>query len=85
MSWSLTWFFCIVIYLDDIIIFREKLLKPEKEIYSKVLNSYDLILEESIFIDDVIENIKGANEKGIKGIKFKSISELRKDLNECGV
>ncbi|WP_196000791.1 hypothetical protein [Clostridium sp. 1001271B_151109_B4] len=62
-------FFCIVIYLDDIIIFRKKLLNPEKEIYSKILNNCDLILEESMFRNDGIENIKGANEKGIKRIQ----------------
>ena len=68
-----------------IVSFREQLLKPEKEIYNRLLERYGLIPEESIFIDDVLENVKGAGEEGIKGIQFKNINELRKELNECGV
>ena len=73
------------LFEGGIVSFREQLLKPEKEIYNRLLERYGLIPEESIFIDDVLENVKGAGEEGIKGIQFKNINELRKELNECGV
>ena len=68
-----------------IVSFKEKLLKPEKDIYTKILEAYDLKADECIFIDDVFENVEGANKEGIKGIQFKNIKDLRKELNNCGV
>ncbi|MDU2289875.1 HAD family hydrolase [Clostridium disporicum] len=68
-----------------VVSFKEKLLKPERDIYIKILNDYDLKAEECIFIDDVLENVQGANKEGIKGIHFKNIKELREELNTCGV
>lgn len=68
-----------------VVSFKEKLLKPEKEIYTKILEAYDLKADECIFIDDVFENVEGANKEGIKGIQFKNVKDLRKELNNCGV
>lgn len=68
-----------------VVSFKEKLLKPEKEIYTKILEAYDLKAGECIFIDDVFENVEGANKEGIKGIQFKNIKDLREKLNNCGV
>lgn len=68
-----------------IVSFKEKLLKPEKDIYTKILEAYDLKASECIFIDDVLENVEGANKEGIKGIQFKNIKDLRKELSNYGV
>lgn len=55
-------------------------LKPEVEIYEKLINCYNLKPEESLFIDDIAENIKGATLCGMDVIHFKTSKELRSEL-----
>ena len=66
-----------------------KLLKPEKEIYEKFLEVFDLVPEECVFIDDVQRNIDAAVECGMYGICYTSqnsdSSELRTELEKAGV
>ena len=58
----------------------EKTRKPFSDIYEIILNRYNLIATESIFIDDNIRNIKAANKFGIKTIHFKNPLQLKTDL-----
>ncbi|NME83726.1 hypothetical protein [Clostridium sp. SM-530-WT-3G] len=37
--------------------YKEKLLKPKEVIYTKLLKRYNLIKEETVFIDDTEENV----------------------------
>ncbi len=70
-------------YFDGMVISaKEKTIKPEAEIYQKLISEYKIIPEESIFIDDTEENLKGAKEFGIKTILFSSPFELIKKLKE---
>lgn len=60
-------------------------IKPEKEIYEVLLKKYNLLPEQTIFIDDVKENIEGAKKLGIDGIHlpdFKLLLQLleKKDI-----
>lgn len=45
----------------------EKVSKPKKEIYEILLNKYDLIAEECLFIDDKAENVDAAIRVGMSG------------------
>ena len=63
----------------------EKTRKPFSDIYKIILNRYNLIASESIFIDDNIRNIKAANKFGIKTIQFKSPLQLKSDLKKSGI
>ena len=47
-------------------------LKPSPEIYDYLLNTFNLIPTETIFIDDLLVNIEGAQAKGIHGIQFQN-------------
>lgn len=68
-------------YLDGGIVSCEvKFVKPEKEIYKKLIDTYKIEPNESIFIDDLKENIDGATNVEIKTILFTSYLELRKSL-----
>jgi putative hydrolase of the HAD superfamily len=49
------------------------------------LEKYDLNPEETVFFDDLQENINGARKAGIHGIRFKSVSQAKKDLLILGV
>lgn len=71
-------------YFDDEIISCEvQLVKPEREIYELLLSRYGLQPEETIFIDDRMDNVKAAEEIGIVPFFFdrknaeKSCEELR--------
>jgi putative hydrolase of the HAD superfamily len=56
-------------YFDSIILSAfVKVEKPSEDIYNIALNRTKALIEESVFIDDKIENIEGAERLGIKGI-----------------
>jgi FMN phosphatase YigB (HAD superfamily) len=70
-------------YFDGgIISYKENLLKPESEIYSKLLDTYNLNGEECLFIDDTLVNIEAASRLGINTIHFESCEMLEKRLSE---
>jgi len=62
--------------------FKEKLMKPEKEIYEKLMTRYTIDPTESIFIDDTKENIEGAKKLGFETIFFLNPNDLRHKLDE---
>ncbi len=64
---------------------EENTIKPEPEIYQLLLERYCLIPEETIFIDDTLQNLEGAQNFGIKIIHFTGASELRKNLKGIGL
>ena len=49
---------------------EEKLLKPQKEIYERLFEKFNIKPEESYFIDDLQLNIDGAAACGMKGYCF---------------
>lgn len=64
-----------------------KLLKPEREIYEALFDTYKLDPAECIFIDDVPGNIEAGERAGMRGIVFfkSSMSYLREDLIAAGI
>ena len=63
-----------------IVSYKEKLLKPEKEIYEALLDTYSLVSEECLFIDDTKVNIDAAGKLKIKGIHLDKADNLEKYL-----
>lgn len=59
---------------------HHRLLKPDRDIYVKMLREFSLNPAECIFIDDSPENISAAKELGIEGIVFTDPASLREDL-----
>lgn len=60
---------------------QEKTRKPFFDIYKILLNRYDIIPENAIFIDDNKENITAANKFKLNGIHYKNHSQLMNDLS----
>lgn len=60
-------------------------IKPEPEIYQALLEKYDLLAEECIFVDDRPDNIEAAEKQGIKGIVFQSCEQAAAQLEQYGV
>ena len=63
-----------------IISYKEKLMKPEKVIFDKLIKKYRINPQESIFIDDTKENIESARKLGFKAIFFTNSKDLRNKL-----
>ena len=65
--------------------YREKVIKPEKEIYDLLLSKYHLNAEECVFIDDTPVNVEAAVKHGFSGICFKTKEQTDKELIGLGV
>jgi len=61
-NYEMSELFEIEFYSNDL-----KLAKPHSDIYYKALEIANIKAEETLFIDDLIENIEGANKTGIHG------------------
>lgn len=57
-----------------------KMIKPNPSIYEYILKTYHLNPEESLFIDDVKENVEAARNAGMKGIIFRNDYEEVKEF-----
>ena len=67
--------------LDGMVISgREKMAKPNAEIYHRLLQRYNLNPSECVFVDDSEVNIKGGEACGIAGIRFENAEQVRQDL-----
>ncbi len=63
---------------------EEKLLKPQKEIYERLFEKFNIKPEECYFIDDLQLNIDGAAACGMKGYCFadRNVEKLQKALDK---
>lgn len=73
-------------YMDGVVFSCEvRELKPEAAIYKKLLDTYHLEPEKSVFLDDRAENCKGAEAFGIHTIQFRDFKQAAADLEKLGV
>lgn len=59
--------------------------KPDAAIYRAALKACQAAAQESVFIDDVEENVKAAEKLGLTGIHFHNPEQLRADLGKLGI
>ena len=60
-------------------------LKPEPEIFNALLSRYSLAAQETVFIDDMPHNVKGAESVGISAIRFKNSDQCEQALKAIGL
>ena len=73
-------------YMDGgILSCKEKLIKPQPEIYARLLEIYDLIADECVFLDDLDVNVRAAKAAGLHGILFTTREAALRELAELGV
>ena len=71
---------------DGIVISGEvRLLKPDAAIYRRLLDQHDLRAEDTLFIDDVEQNVEGARAVGMHAVRFIDAATLRNDLTGYGL
>src|SRR4029079_9616577 len=63
---------------------EEKLIKPDPRIFQLLFDRYRIQPENSLFIDDNINNIKAAEKLGLKAIHFQSPAKLENELLVVG-
>jgi len=59
---------------------EEGVIKPEREIYERLLERYAVDAEKAVFIDDNAGNVRGAEELGISGMHFQTSAQLFREL-----
>jgi len=64
---------------------QEKYIKPEIEIYQKLINKYNLIPEQCVFIDDIRSFLSRARKLNMKTIWFSPDTDLRTELRNLDV
>ena len=64
---------------------RVGLIKPDPEIYKYLLEKYDVVPEEAVFIDDTEKNIEAARRLGLNTILFTGKKDADEKLEDMGV
>jgi glucose-1-phosphatase len=57
------------------------LAKPDARIYHLMLDQLQAKPEETVFVDDFIENIDGASRVGMRTVRFQRADQVLRDLN----
>ena len=60
---------------------EEKMVKPDERIYHLLLDRYHLKAENTVFIDDNLNNIIAAREIGLTAIQHKNAGQLKTELS----
>ncbi len=61
------------------------LLKPDRRIYELTLERFGLEAAQSVFIDDILANVEGAQAVGIHGIHHTDARRTREELTKLGI
>lgn len=73
-------------YVDGgILSFRDKMVKPEPEIYQLLMDRYHLKPEECVFLDDTEKNLPPAEAFGMHTVHFKDREQAVEELRKMGV
>ena len=67
---------------DKIISGREFLVKPDPQIYKLAMSRFDLVPEETLFIDDREDNIQSAQSLGFQTIHLTDPSTIKSDIKK---
>lgn len=60
-------------------------LKPSPEIFAYLLNEYELVPEETVFLDDMQHNVDGAAAMGLRALRFSNAARAEQDLKGLGL
>jgi putative hydrolase of the HAD superfamily len=60
-------------------------LKPSAAIYQYLLDTYGLVAEETLFLDDVPANAQGARDIGMHALVFTATDQAISDMRELGI
>jgi putative hydrolase of the HAD superfamily len=61
-----------------------RMIKPDPAIYQHTLRGLGVTAAESLFVDDREINVRAARELGIHALQFRSVAQLRQELEAMG-
>ncbi len=73
------------LFQDVIISYEHGLVKPDPPIYELALQRLNVSAEQSVIIDDRLENVNGGERVGMRGILFKNTMQLKDELIHLGL
>ena len=84
---AMQYFYQLQYDMFDVLVFScaKRMKKPEREIYELTVERLGVAVEQSVFIDDRLEYIKGAKQAGLKTILFRSIEQVKTELAKLNV
>jgi FMN phosphatase YigB (HAD superfamily) len=59
--------------------------KPNPVIYQAALKACKTAAMESVFIDDIRENVEAAERLGLTGVQYRGAAQLQQDFQELGI
>ena len=68
-----------------ILSFREGIIKPDRAIYQRLCDRYQIDPGEAVFLDDNAANVEAAREFGLHAVLFKNYQQAREELASLGV
>lgn len=75
----LSWFDGMVVSGEEMVI------KPDRQIFERLMTRYGFKPSEAVFIDDSPKNVDAAVRIGLHGIRYTDASRLRRQLTELGL
>ena len=72
------------LFTGKVISCRVAKVKPEPDIFDYLLSTHNLIPQETVFIDDMKENVQAALAFGVRAIQFHNASQCRRELRALG-
>jgi putative hydrolase of the HAD superfamily len=75
----------VTFFKDSALSYDLGVMKPHPEYYEKAITKFRIAPDESVFIDDLPENVEAAREFGMIGIVYLGINDLVRSLERLGV
>jgi putative hydrolase of the HAD superfamily len=63
---------------------EEGIEKPHRDLYMLACDRLGVLPREAVFVDDLAENVEGAENLGMKGLLFISTDQVMSDLHRLG-
>lgn len=76
---------CLGQFREQVVSYKIYAAKPDKRFYERAVATLGFEAHETLFIDDLAENVAGAIESGLNAIQFTGIEKLREDLGKRGI
>jgi putative hydrolase of the HAD superfamily len=84
-EWIIERFPRVAFYRDALLSYEIGIMKPDAAYYRELIRRFGIEPPQSIFIDDLEENVEAAIKAGMRGIHYRDPISLRSELRALGV
>jgi 2-haloacid dehalogenase len=78
--------FAVLAELEGIVVSGEEgVAKPDREIFDRLLDRYDIDPATAVYVDDRAEHVAAAGRLGLAAVQFEAADQLRRDLARFGL